>query len=209
MVSNRQDPFSNQGQEKYNNKTTPNNNKKVVVWIAVIILVNTAIILGYYYGDYVLAKYGLVKTESEIIPQENENTEIAKEKTTEALDTLSADTVKAQLSPDSNIIAETEGNGEVHHSIENSIRDYEKNNTPKEKSIANYHIIAGVFQHIDNANQLVKKLRQDGYNAEKIGKIGPYHAVSYGGHEDYEAAKTMLRKIHKANDKKAWIKKMN
>jgi cell division septation protein DedD len=69
-----------------------------------------------------------------------------------------------------------------------------------------YYIVAGVFREEDNADKLVRELKLKGYNAEKFGKIGKMHAVSYAVFASKEEADNYLQKIKGSADAGAWIK---
>lgn len=69
-----------------------------------------------------------------------------------------------------------------------------------------YHIIAGAFRVLENAEKRVKDLNAAGYDAEIIG-VNKYglHQVSYSGFNQVEEALAYLRKIKKEESSEAWL----
>jgi len=71
-----------------------------------------------------------------------------------------------------------------------------------------YYVVAGVFREEQNADNLVTELQNQGYNAEKFGKIGNLYAVSFGVYSSREEAEREMRRIKKEVNPEAWIKVM-
>lgn len=70
-----------------------------------------------------------------------------------------------------------------------------------------YFIVAGAFQDVNNANGLVEKLQQKGYDATIFAKKGKLHMVSYGSYPNKRTAKKALNRIRHKENKKAWLKR--
>jgi|WetSurSiteA1Bulk_404760.scaffolds.fasta_scaffold00155_5 nucleoid DNA-binding protein len=68
-----------------------------------------------------------------------------------------------------------------------------------------YYIVAGCFRDEINADELVKSLRNKGFNAEKFGKIGNLHAVSFASFSDKEMAVKELKRIREEIFPEAWM----
>ncbi len=77
---------------------------------------------------------------------------------------------------------------------------------PKSASTARYHIIAGSFQNIANANKFVLELKQKGYHASIAGTNKYEHyRVSYDNFNDLSLANQQLAIIRKEENSAAWI----
>jgi nucleoid DNA-binding protein len=68
-----------------------------------------------------------------------------------------------------------------------------------------YYIVAGCFGDEDNADAMVQKLIKKGFQAQKYGKRGNLHCVSYSSFTDRDKAITELEKIRKEEDPDAWL----
>jgi nucleoid DNA-binding protein len=77
-------------------------------------------------------------------------------------------------------------------------------NTPLQGNLR-YYIVAGCFRDEINADDLVKSLRKRGFNAEKFGKIGNLHAVSFVSFDDKELAVKELKRIREDIYSEAWM----
>ncbi|MEO0404038.1 MAG: SPOR domain-containing protein [Bacteroidota bacterium] len=69
-----------------------------------------------------------------------------------------------------------------------------------------YSIVAGAFSEEANANNMVKKLKRQGFDAMRIGKKGRLHLVAYGSYSNRAAAEQALTGIRAEHNKHAWIK---
>lgn len=77
---------------------------------------------------------------------------------------------------------------------------------PQAVTTVSYHIIAGAFQDPDNAESLIGKLRNRGYDAQMAGQTkGGLHRVSYGKYPDRKQAIQNLEKIHLNENPDAWL----
>ncbi len=68
-----------------------------------------------------------------------------------------------------------------------------------------FYVVAGCFQQKQNANNYLKKLQNEGYEAEKFGMIRNMHAISYSKHETREEALENLQKIRREREPNAWL----
>jgi nucleoid DNA-binding protein len=68
-----------------------------------------------------------------------------------------------------------------------------------------YYIVAGCFGDEANADAMVKNLRKKGFQAQKYGKRGNLHCVSYSSFTDRDKAINELEKIRKDEDPDAWL----
>jgi cell division septation protein DedD len=68
-----------------------------------------------------------------------------------------------------------------------------------------FYIVAGCFRNENNADELVRSLINKGYKAEKFGKIGDLHAVSFASFDDKELAVKELERIRKEFHADAWM----
>lgn len=157
----------------------------IILWIIVIVIVNGAIFGFFFYGDEIKTFFGKDKQEE---PTTNvkipENNEIISDETDLATSDTGQETV-----------------------IEESVE--EETLTQTETPIftgTKYYVVAGVFREESNANNLVIKLRNQGYNSEKFGKIGLMHAVCYDVFQTKQEADRYMMKIKREVDKDAWIR---
>ncbi|QKX04750.1 HU-CCDC81 and SPOR domain-containing protein [Aquimarina sp. TRL1] len=69
-----------------------------------------------------------------------------------------------------------------------------------------YHIVAGAFRFIDNANKKIEELQEKGFSPRLIG-INQFglHQVSYVSFSTRQEALTALQEIKNTNDKRAWL----
>jgi nucleoid DNA-binding protein len=68
-----------------------------------------------------------------------------------------------------------------------------------------YYIVAGCFGDEANADAMVQTLIQKGFPAQKYGKRGNLHCVSYSSFKNRDKAITELEKIRKEEDPDAWL----
>jgi cell division septation protein DedD len=67
-----------------------------------------------------------------------------------------------------------------------------------------YHIVAGAFGDVSNAERLVAKLNASGFQAQVLGQLNGLHAVSAGSYSTEQAAAQAL-KDNSAQLPKAWV----
>ena len=68
-----------------------------------------------------------------------------------------------------------------------------------------YHIVAGSFANLNNAEKLVRTLREQGFNASIIGERNNLHTVCFSSHQDKNAAEEELTRVRNSNDPQAWL----
>jgi len=68
-----------------------------------------------------------------------------------------------------------------------------------------YYIVAGCFRDENNADELVKFLKNQGYQAEKFGKIGNLFAVSFASYISKDEARIELNRIRDEVSADAWM----
>ena len=168
-------------------------NSQILVWIILILVINAAIISWFVFNDEIR---GLFETQPEDISILEEQPD---DQSTDAVDgqeetTVTGDAGIEEKSADVQRPATTEP--EAAPEIE------EESISLSEKR---YYIVAGCFREENNADALVTKLTQKGYDAEKFGKIGNLHAVSYASFIDRAEAQNQLRKIREEEELEAWI----
>ncbi|MDX1278828.1 SPOR domain-containing protein [Oceanihabitans sediminis] len=74
------------------------------------------------------------------------------------------------------------------------------------KQVGNYHIIAGAFRLEENCDKKVQQLKEQGFDARKIG-VNKYglHQVVYSSHFDRLEALKTLREVKRTHNKAAWL----
>lgn len=70
-----------------------------------------------------------------------------------------------------------------------------------------YQIIGGCFSDQDNANRLVSKLQNQGYEAKIFDQKGKLFRVTYGGFATQKEARKVLRKVQANTNVSAWLYK--
>ncbi len=156
---------------------------KLIVWLIIIIIVNGALIGYFFYSEEISALF------------------------TKKSDAV----IEAEPYPGDQLLPETEPAAEPYEDITTGKSEKEPVETVKTtptqvSSGPRFYIVAGVFREESNADNLVNELRQKGYNAEKFGKIGSLHAVSYDVFSTKADADNELRKIQSEVDPEAWIR---
>lgn len=68
-----------------------------------------------------------------------------------------------------------------------------------------YHVMGGCFSNKRNAEKLVKKLINKGYDARLLGEFKNLHAVSFGSFASDQDARNLLSKVQKSENKAAWL----
>ena len=90
--------------------------------------------------------------------------------------------------------------------IESPIPSVSMNVEEENDNSFNYHIVAGAFKEIRNAERALQSLKDLGYKAKKIApnKHG-LHPVIYGSYASIEEAQTALQSIKQSHNKDAWM----
>jgi hypothetical protein len=68
-----------------------------------------------------------------------------------------------------------------------------------------FHVMGGCFSNQSNAEGLVRKLNQEGYEARLLGSYKNLHAVSYSSFATREEAITLLAKVRNYDNPDAWL----
>jgi hypothetical protein len=168
-------------------------NSQIVIWIILILIINAAIISWFLFNDEIR---GLFKKQSG-------ETVILEEETTDQDTEIKEKMKNMPVSGEANI---EEPATDIHkQNIKEPEIAPEIEEEPVSYSEVRYYVVAGCFRDEKNATALVKKLIKKGYNAEKFGKIGNLHAVSYSSFTDRNEAQSYLKKIRDEEEADAWI----
>ncbi len=158
---------------------------RLIIWLILIVIVNGILIGYFFYTEELSALFH--KQPKEFIEVE----------------TQPEDQLQPEIEP-SEEIYEDMTTQEIE---EEPVQKVENFRTPVQSG-TRYYIVAGVFGDENNADNLVIELRKKGYNAEKFGKIGSLHAVSYNVFQTKADADVELRRIQSGVDPEAWIKEV-
>lgn len=74
-----------------------------------------------------------------------------------------------------------------------------------EPTVKKYYIVAGSFADIRNAENYVRILRDQGYNASIFGKRNNLHSVCFSEHTSRQAASEELARIRASYEPSAWL----
>jgi hypothetical protein len=151
--------------------------RKVVRWLLIILLANSAVILFLIYQDQFRNMFK-PKPQSYFI--------------TDSLFDRLSDSVKV-AAVDTSLVFK-----EVYDTADATVNNHEEGNL-------RYYIVAGCFRDEVNADDLVKSLKDSGFNAEKFGTIGNLYAVSFVSFEDKELAVKELKRIREEIHPEAWM----
>ena len=170
---------------EYYGDNANNSTLNIVLWIIIIIVVNGAIVGYFFFSDEIKALFG-----------KGDKTVTKKEVPVKTVEEAIADSLIKGLEITEPEIA-TQDEAESG-SIDNEIYVGTK-----------YYVVAGVFRIESNADNLVNRLKNKGYNSEKFGKIGQMYAVSYDVFPTRAEADRYMIKIRNEIDTEAWIKIVN
>lgn len=172
--------------------TRKSNSKQIIIWILLIVIVNAAIAAWFFYNDQIT---GLFKRDKLRQYEMTTGTEAEQESTAG----------EQVYEPDE--ATETQAGADLPQEIEQEkeIPVAEPAAQPVMHDRKAYYIVAGCFREESNADQLVTDLRKRGFQAEKFGKIGNLHAVSFSSFTDKSAALEELKKIRNTEQEGAWI----
>ena len=172
--------------------TRKNNSMQILVWIILIVLVNAAIVAWFLFNDQITGIFRRDKMKQYEITTGTEAEQ--KSPADEQVDL-----------PDE--ATETQTESDVQQKIEQDIKapDIPPVSQPVLRDRKEYYIVAGCFREESNADQLVIELRKKGFQAEKFGKIGNLHAVSFSSFADKSTALEELKKISNTEQEGAWI----
>lgn len=176
---------------EYYNENSSRNWKSIILWITLIIIVNGAILGFFFYPDEIKAFFGKDNQETVI----TETDELEDETLLNEIDSVEEEGA-IPLEADSELVIEDQQD----ETAETQVEEHQIFSGTK------YYVVAGVFREESNADNLAIKLRNKGYNAEKFGKIGQMHAVSYDVFPTKREADNFMMKIKREIDKDAWIR---
>ncbi len=172
--------------------TRKSNSMQIIGWIILIVIVNGAIVAWFLFNDQIT---GIFKRDR--FKETPITTGV------EADQEIPADELEDE--PDNGIQSQTEEFIPQEMEQGNEVSEEVPVSQPVLHDRKEYYIVAGCFREEGNADQLVIELRKKGFQAEKFGKIGNLHAVSFASFADKSAALEELKKIRNTEQKEAWI----
>ena len=158
-------------------KPTGNWSKQVVKWFLILLLANIVIIAYFVFQDNIRTLFK-PKNEPFLV--------------TDSLFDQLADSVRVAATDTALIFRKASTDSTVEE------------NTPLQGNIR-FYIVAGCFRDEINADELVKSLKNNGFDAEKFGKIGNLYAVSFVSFDDKELAVKELKRIREEIYPEAWM----
>ncbi len=172
-------------------KPAGKSNRNVIIWILAILLVNGAIVGWFLYNDKIVGWFRKSESPVEVLPEPTKG--------------MQDKTVQQNELTEDEIIPEPEP--EIPHQVQPSAKKTPsaKQVTPATYKEKKYYIVAGCFRDETNADALVRELRKKGFNAEKFGKLGNLHAVSFASFIDKASATEELKKVRDSQQPEAWI----
>ncbi|MBN1598947.1 MAG: SPOR domain-containing protein [Bacteroidales bacterium] len=173
---------STDSQFRYTEPTRSNRKRNIIIWLIVIIVVNGLIVTYFIKSEELAGIFKKNRNETEILSPEPLHDE--------------------QELPEQDIESDIDKPEAIQ---EVSQKPVTKEPAPVIQG-TKYYVVAGVFSNETNADNLVIDLRSKGYKAEKFGKIGKLHAVSYDVFSSKNEADRMMRKIQAEQNPEAWIK---
>lgn len=93
-------------------------------------------------------------------------------------------------------------------SLERSVSETKNTDYSKPSNTTNsklYYLVAGCFKFESNADNFVSKLRKEGYDSKKIGKLGSFHYVSFKSFDKKTPALKELKRIREDIKVEAWL----
>lgn len=157
--------------------STPDQKQLIIRWIALIILANAAIVAWFVFGDNIKELFSSKEKPPGIMDSVYQNL---------------SDSVRAAAADTTLIFRETEENQALEES-------------PVPEETLRYYIVAGCFRDEINADELVKSLKEQGFDAEKFGRIGNLYAVSFASFIDKDMAVKELKRIREEIHPEAWM----
>jgi hypothetical protein len=182
------------GYQKTEIRKKKKSSTQIIVWIIIILIINAAIISWFVFNDEIRDLFKSQPKDISIMEEEavDQSNDVVMEEQEEAVFAGEADIEESAADIQETATTEPEAAPEIE---EESISYSEKR----------YYIVAGCFRDERNADALVNKLKQKGYDSEKFGKIGNLHAVSYSSFIDRAEAQRQLRRIREEEEKEAWL----
>ena len=173
--------------KSYESDNNNRNRGRLIIWLIIIVVINGALIGYFFYSEEISSLFTKKSTE-----------------------TIEAETYQEdQLQPETTESPEEEFKDMTTQDVEEEkpVQKTENFRTPVQSG-PRFYVVAGVFSDENNADNLVIELRNKGYNAEKFGKIGKLHAVSYNVYSTKAEADRELHRIQSEVDPEAWIKEV-
>lgn len=68
-----------------------------------------------------------------------------------------------------------------------------------------FHVVGGCFAQPENADRLLKRLRDRGYPAQRLPRYGELHPVAFGSYADRQEAQEALAAIRRDGTPQAWL----
>ena len=181
------------GYQKTEIRKKKKSSTQILVWIILILVINAAIISWFVFNDEIRGLFDNQPEDISILEEQPADQSIdAADEQEETAVTGEAGFEETGADIQGQTAIEPEAAPEIE---EESISYSEKR----------YYIVAGCFRDERNADALVRNLIQKGYDAEKFGKVGNLHAVSYSSFIDRAEAQNQLRKIREEEELEAWI----
>lgn len=198
-----------EGAEKIEKESKKRRKSRPFLWIGLVLIISGAGILGYLKKDMIkgwfsageIAVHEEDKKSNETSKQKmsnedlNEEVIVEEETNDQEENVVAAEEVEETTVPEEEPIVE-----------ENKVEEPEEvTSTPVQSTEnGNYHVIVGSFSNVNNAENLVKDLKAEGYvNAGILGKFGRLTSVKIGSYSSIKEAKSALQQ----SGKDGWIKK--
>lgn len=168
--------------------------RNVWLWVIIIVLVNAGIV-GIFYSQGFFDGLFTSQPEEEILPLIEESNETVEDAAPEEMEPMIEEFTDEPVEEQSAEAAQSRP--PVSQPVQPSRTKFNGKR---------YYVVAGVFSIESNADGLVDELIRKGYDAEKFGKIGNLHAVSFGVFSNSSDANAFLAKMRTKENPDAWIK---
>lgn len=162
---------------------------KFVLWILIILIVNGALVSYFILFNDEIKSFFANRKNTPVSEEIQASAEAEEEVVAELIDSLAVDEDIPEVITEDQAVVENESN--------------QHNET---FAGTKYYVVAGVFSEESNADKLVDKLNDQGYNSEKFAKIGRMYAVSYDVFPSKKDADRLMLKVKNEFDSDAWIK---
>jgi nucleoid DNA-binding protein len=177
-------------------KRRKKSNSQIIIWIILILVINAAIISWFVFNDEIR---GFINKQTKDSPGAEDESVIK----IGSLEEESEEVTKGEVKPEEEGIEVTVTEMEREEIIEPETAP-EIEEEAISYSEKRYYIVAGCFRDENNADGLVRKLTRQGFDAEKFGKIGNLHAVSFASFIDKSEAQVKLREVRQ-QEPDAWL----
>ncbi|MCG8702314.1 MAG: SPOR domain-containing protein [Bacteroidales bacterium] len=194
----------------YNSSSTKKNKwLSYTLWILLILAINGAIALIFIFPNETKEFVSFGKNKTENTASKSDNQEIT---TSDLTTSIVSEEKEEPVLPSGSETTPAVENA-IQEVVEEPVVEQPKASPPPVQASNSsqwknrYYVVAGVFSVENNADNLVSSLQSKGYKAEKFGRIGSLHAVSYDVFPSRSEAENYMREIHRTVDSDAWIKK--